>query len=119
MTTHAVHTAGEMSVGGAIAAEVVYGYYNDRTLQAGTVRARLVIEDEHCTIAEVQADTHFDLDDYQQGYGDSVQEQLRDLLADEVFGNEEDEEEQLDRTLLFARLRAGEPVFRAGEATAH
>ncbi|WP_189280775.1 ankyrin repeat domain-containing protein [Streptomyces atratus] len=119
VTAHAVHTDGEMSVGGDIEAEVVYGYYNDRTLQTGTIRARLVIEDEHCTIATVEADTHFDLDDYQQGYGDGVQEHLRELLVDQVFSNEEDEDdEQLDRTLLFARLRGGEAVFRANDATA-
>ncbi|WP_413753980.1 hypothetical protein NRF20_36935 [Streptomyces sp. R-74717] len=99
VTARAVHTDGEMSVGGDIEAEVVHGYYNDQTLQAGTIRARLVIEDEHCTIAMVEADTHFDPDDYRQGFGDGVQEQLH-------------------RTLLFARLREGEPVFRANDATA-
>ncbi|MFE7618945.1 ankyrin repeat domain-containing protein [Streptomyces sp. NPDC057496] len=115
VTARGVHTDGEMSVGGDIEAEVVYGYYNDQTLRAGTIRARLVIEDEHETIAAVEADTHFDLDDFQQGYGEGVQEELRELLVDEVFGNEEedDEEEQLDQTLLFARLREGKPVFRA------
>ncbi|GGV95244.1 hypothetical protein GCM10015535_62250 [Streptomyces gelaticus] len=115
MTAHAVHTDGEISVGGDIAAEVVYGHYNDQTLQAATIRARLVIEDEHCTIAAVEADTHFDLDDYQQGYGEGVQERLRELLVDEVFGDEEDEE-QLDRSLLFGRMREGLPVFRADDA---
>ncbi|MFF3396384.1 ankyrin repeat domain-containing protein [Streptomyces sp. NPDC002669] len=114
VTAHGVHTDGEMSVGGVIEAEVVYGYYNDQTLRAGTIRARLVIEDEHETIATVEADTHFDLDEFQQGYGEGVQEQLRELLVDEVFGNEEGEEEQLDQTLLFARLREGKPVFRTG-----
>ncbi|MFD7498236.1 hypothetical protein ACFV8T_38985 [Streptomyces sp. NPDC059832] len=58
------------------------------------------------------------LDDYQQGYGDGVRERLRGLLVGEVFGNEEDEnEEQLDRTLLFDRLREGLPVLRANDAT--
>ncbi|WP_406015627.1 hypothetical protein OG520_33790 [Streptomyces sp. NBC_00984] len=48
-----------------------------------------------------------------------MQERLRGLLVGEVFGNEEDEdEEQLDRTLLFDRLREGLPVFRANDATA-
>ncbi|MER6499731.1 hypothetical protein ABT218_10125 [Streptomyces sp. NPDC001455] len=117
MTTRAVHTDGEMYVGGDIEAEIVYGYYNDNTLQAGTIRARLVIEDEHATIADVEAETHFDLDDFQQGLGDGVQERLRELLVDEVFSNEEDEdEEQLDQTLLFARLREGENVFRTAGA---
>ncbi|MEU9761398.1 hypothetical protein AB0D98_16945 [Streptomyces sp. NPDC047987] len=115
VTARAVHTDGEMYVGGDIEARVVYGCSNDNTLQARTIRARLVIEDEHCTVAEVEAETHFDLDDFQQGYGDGVQERLRELLVDEVFSNEEDEE-MLDRTLLFARLREGEKVFRADGA---
>ncbi|MEL5955373.1 hypothetical protein AADR41_11450 [Streptomyces sp. CLV115] len=121
VTARAVHTDGEMSVGGVIGAGIVYGQYNDQTLQARTIRARLVIEDEHSTIAAVEADTHFDPDDFQQGYGEGVQERLRELLVDEVFSREEDEdEEQLNRGLLFARLRAGQPVFRAdGGSSAH
>ncbi|MFF2963725.1 hypothetical protein ACFVT1_33545 [Streptomyces sp. NPDC057963] len=44
---------------------------------------------------------------------------LRAWLVPEVFGNEGDEEEEpLDRMLLFARLRSGEPVFRTGDAAA-
>lgn len=127
VTARGVFTDGEMSVDGDIEADVVYGYYNDNTLQAGTIRARLVIEDEHATIAPVEADLHFDLDDFQQGYGDGVQEQLRELLVDEVFAVDEDEDEgkgkgkeMMDRGLLFARLREGLPVFRAdAQAEAH
>ncbi|MEU2674721.1 hypothetical protein ABZ622_38980 [Streptomyces sp. NPDC007164] len=123
VTARGVYTDGEMSVDGDIEADVVYGYYNDNTLQAGTIRARLVIEDEHETIAPVVADLHFDPDDYQQGHGDGVQEQLRELLVDEVFAVEEGEDEgkeMMDRHLLFARLREGLPVFRtAAQAEAH
>ncbi|WP_236242577.1 ankyrin repeat domain-containing protein [Streptomyces sp. CC228A] len=132
-----VFTDGEMCVHGDIRAEVVHGSYNDHTLQAATLRARLVIEDEHETIAAVRADLHFDADDYQQGYGDGVQEQLRELLVDEVFATDEDEdgdeaadadgaadaddlhdadedgdEKMFDHRLLLARMRAGLPVFR-------
>ncbi|MFF9573013.1 ankyrin repeat domain-containing protein [Streptomyces sp. NPDC014685] len=125
VTARGVFTDGEMSVDGDIEADVVYGYYNDQTLQAGTIRARLVIEDEHATIASVEAELHFDLDDFQQGYGDGVQEQLRELLVDEVFAVDEDEDEDegkemMDRHLLFGRLREGLPVFRtAAQAEAH
>ncbi len=91
-----VFTDGEMCVHGDIRAEVVHGSYNDHTLQAATLRARLVIEDEHETIAAVRADLHFDADDYQQGYGDGVQEQLRELLVDEVFATDEDEDGDAD-----------------------
>ncbi|WP_198676712.1 ankyrin repeat domain-containing protein [Streptomyces atratus] len=123
VTARGVFTDGEMSVDGDIEADVVYGYYNDNTLQAGTIRARLVIEDEHATIASVEADLHFDLDDFQQGHGEGVQQQLRELLVDEVFAADEDEDEgkeMMDRGLLFARLREGLPVFRAdAQAEAH
>ncbi|MFJ7257229.1 ankyrin repeat domain-containing protein [Streptomyces sp. NPDC098085] len=121
LTARGGFTDGEMSVDGDIEADVVYGYYNDNTLQAGTIRARLVIEDEHATIASVEAELHFDLDDFQQGHGDGVQEQLRELLVDEVFTVDEDEgKEMMDRGLLFARLREGLPVFRAdSQAEAH
>ncbi|MFE3944827.1 hypothetical protein ACFXPV_23600 [Streptomyces sp. NPDC059118] len=116
----AVHTDGAMSVGGDIEAEVVYGYYHYRTLRAGTVRARLVIDDEHRTDAVIQANAYFGADHYQQGYGDGVQEVLRELLVDEVFANDEDEEEErLYRELLFERLRKGEPVFRTIPAAAN
>ncbi len=118
VTARGVFTDGEMSVGGDIEAEVVYGYYNDSTLHAGTIRARMVIEDDHETIAAVEADLHFDPDDYQQGYGDGVQEQLRELLVDEVFAAEDEDEDggedegMLHHRLLFARLRQSLPVFR-------
>ncbi|MFF1918314.1 hypothetical protein ACFVYE_43725 [Streptomyces sp. NPDC058239] len=118
-----VLTSGETLVMGDIEADVVYGDYNDSTLHAGTIRARLVIEDDHQTIATVKADLYFDVDDYQGGYGDGVQEQLRAFLVDEVFAADEDEdedadedEEMFDSGLLFARLREGLPVFRADAA---
>ncbi|MFI2720765.1 ankyrin repeat domain-containing protein [Streptomyces collinus] len=99
-----------------IHAEVVYGSYNDHTLQAGTIHARLVIEDDHETIASVEADHYYDQDTYQDVFGEGVQEELRELLVDEVFAAEEDEEEEeerLDPGLLFERLAEGLPVFRA------
>ncbi|MGW4235039.1 ankyrin repeat domain-containing protein [Streptomyces sp. NPDC004980] len=108
-----VFTDGEMFVGGDIEAEVVHGYYNDHTLRAGTIRARLVVEDEHETIASVRADLYLDMFEYQQGYGDGVQDQLRELLVDEVFaGDEREGEEVFDFGLLQSRLGEGLPVFR-------
>ncbi|MFE7113610.1 ankyrin repeat domain-containing protein [Streptomyces sp. NPDC057575] len=118
VTARGVFTDGDVECRD-IHAEVVYGSYNDHTLQAGTIRARLVIEDEHETIATVEADLYFDLFDYQQGYGDGVQEQLRELLVDDVFAADEDEdeaEEMLDHELLMTRLSGGLPVFRVDAA---
>ncbi|MEE1769268.1 hypothetical protein PUR34_14185 [Streptomyces sp. JV185] len=108
-----VFTDGEMSIRGDVDAEVVYASYNDHTLQTGVIRARLVIEDDHETIAsKIQAELHFDQFDFQQGYGEGVQEQLRELLVDEVFAADEDEE-MLSSELLLDRLREGVLVFRS------
>ncbi|WP_185300073.1 ankyrin repeat domain-containing protein [Streptomyces finlayi] len=116
VTARGVFTDGDVKCGD-IHAEVVYGFYNDHTLQAGRIHARLVIEDDHETIATVEADLYFDQDDYQQGYGDGVQEQLRELLVDDVFAADEDEdEEMLDSRLLMTRLSEGLPVFRVDAA---
>ncbi|MEU2673033.1 hypothetical protein ABZ622_30070, partial [Streptomyces sp. NPDC007164] len=54
---------------------------------------------------------------------DLPQQQLRELLVDEVFAVDEDEDEgkeMMHRRLLFARLREGLPVFRTdAQAEAH
>ncbi|WP_405722308.1 hypothetical protein [Streptomyces sp. NBC_00046] len=111
VTARGMFTDGDVDCGD-IQAEVVYGSYNDHTLQAGTIRARLVIEDDHETIATVEADLYFDQDDYQYDDED-VLAQLRGLLVDEVFAADEDEDEEtLDHGLLFERLGEGLPVFR-------
>ena len=107
-----VDTDGEMYVSGVLEADVVYGYYNDFTLTADVIRGRLVIADDHAVAADVEADVHYDLDDYEQGYGDGVQERLRTVLVDEVFADD-DGGPMLDRHALFALLRQGKPVFRA------
>ncbi|MCP3139683.1 ankyrin repeat domain-containing protein [Pyxidicoccus xibeiensis] len=106
---HALNTDGDFSVRGAIhARDVVLGFYNDHTLSADTVHARVVIEDEHDVSATVHAEHHFDINTYRQGYGDGVPERLRALFVDEVL----DEDNQLDNSELFDRLRKGLPVFR-------
>ncbi|MFY0565600.1 ankyrin repeat domain-containing protein [Archangium lansingense] len=112
---HALNTDGEFTVGGDIEArDVVLGYYNDHILSAGTIKARVVIEDDHATSAAVEAELHFDLDTYSQGYGEGVSERLRELFVDEVFKKDEDEEEgaRLDKGELFYRISKGLPVFR-------
>jgi len=106
-----VQTDGEMHIGGTLAADVVYGYYNDFTLTADVIKARLVIEDEHAVAADVAADLHLDMETYEQGYGDGVQDRLRTVLVDDAFGDD-DGERMLDQDALFALLRDGRPVFR-------
>ena len=115
LTARAVLTDGEFHVAGILTADIVYGDYNDHSLIADTIRARLVIEDEHCVAASVEADDHFDIDRYEQGYGEGVQDRLRELLVEEVFTRDDDEDEsRLDSGELFSCLRAGRAVFRAG-----
>ncbi len=111
---HALYTDGEINIQGDLhARDVVYGYYNDHTLAAGTIHARVVIEDDHGVMATVQAGHHFDMDTYSQGYGDDVPERLKALFVDKVFeAEEEDEPARLDKHELFDRLRKGLPVFR-------
>ncbi|MCX5527063.1 hypothetical protein OG342_30070 [Streptomyces bobili] len=61
----------------------------------------------------MEAEHHFDIDDYQQGYGEGVQEYLHALLVDEVFTKDDgDDEAQLNPGGLFSRLWEGEAVFR-------
>ncbi|MER6956675.1 hypothetical protein [Streptomyces sp. NPDC000618] len=113
LTARAVYTDGDMHVSGDIEADIVYGYYNDHTLEARTVRGRLVIEDDHDVQAHVEAEHHFDIDDYGQGYGDGVQEYLRTILVDEVFAKDDgDDETRLNPGALFSRLWKGEAAFR-------
>jgi hypothetical protein len=111
VTAEAMGTDGGFLVLGDIAADVVYGSYNDNTLEARTIRARLVIEDDHDVAAAVEAADHFDIDTYEQGYGEGVRERLRTLLVAEVFS--EDDDGELDQEALFERLRARDPVFLA------
>ncbi|MCP3059245.1 ankyrin repeat domain-containing protein [Myxococcus sp. K38C18041901] len=116
---HGLYSSGEFSVSKDIEArDVVLGYYNDHILAANTIRARVVIEDDHAFDARVDAQHHFDIDTYAQGYGDGVGEQLKALFVDEVLepAGERDEEDgepaRIDKGALFDRISKGLPVFR-------
>ena len=92
---------------------MVLGYYNDHILSANTLKARVVIEDDHATMASVESEHHFDIDTYSQGYGEGVPERLHALFVDEVLRKEDEEEEaRLDKGELFYRISKGLPVFR-------
>ncbi|MET8654138.1 hypothetical protein [Nocardia aurea] len=116
LRARAVYTDGEMYVSGTISAEIVYCYYNDHTLEAKAIEAGLVIEDDHCVLATVRAEHHFDMDTFRQGYGEGVQDRLRELLAPEVFVHEHDDEPRMDHRLLFERLHQGLEVLRPAPA---
>ncbi|MFY1825921.1 ankyrin repeat domain-containing protein, partial [Myxococcus fulvus] len=117
---HGLYTSGEFSVSKDIEArDVVLGYYNDHILAANTIRARVVIEDDHAFDASVDAQHHFDIDTYSQGHGDGVAEELKAIFVDEVFeetedaGDDEDgEPARIDKGALFNRISKGLPVFR-------
>lgn len=105
----ALFTDGDFAVEGTVAArDVVLGYYNDFSLIAHTIKARVVIEDDHHVEANIESPHHFDIDRYRQGHGEGVREALHAIFVDEVF----DDEGTLDNRVLFARLSRGEPVFR-------
>jgi len=113
---HALHTSGEFTVGGDIEArDVVVGYYNDHLLSAATLRARVVIEDDHAFDAQVEAEHRFDINRYAQGRGEGVAAALKSLFVDEVFEADEDDGEpaRIDRGALFDRISQGLPVFRS------
>jgi hypothetical protein len=112
-------TSGELHVGGDIdVSTVVYGYYNDNTLSARTIRAPVVIEDDHATDADVDSPHHFDVDRFDQGNGDGVQAELRTIFIGDVFErdateeSDEDDRAILDKRRLFERLREGRDVLR-------
>lgn len=105
---HSVITDGPFWVLGDIdARDVVYGHYNDHTLYASTIYAKLAIADEHDVQADVEAELHFDSDTFAQGYGKNIVKRLREVLVDDVF-----EGDEFDSGKLFARLHAAERVFR-------
>ncbi|AGC48660.1 hypothetical protein MYSTI_07388 [Myxococcus stipitatus DSM 14675] len=115
---HGLYTDCEFSVQGDIEArDVVLGYYNDHILAANTIKAKVVIEDDHAFMATVEAEHHFDMDTYSQGYGEGVAQTLQSLFVDEVFqpredGEDEEEPRRIDRGELFDRISKGLPVFR-------
>lgn len=108
---HALHTSGEISIGGTLEArDVVLGYYNDHMLKAAVIRAAVVIEDDHTILATVDSPHHFDLERYRSR--EDVHEELQALFVEEVFELNDEEEPRLDRDMLFERISKGLPVFR-------
>ncbi|NTX11353.1 ankyrin repeat domain-containing protein [Myxococcus sp. CA056] len=114
VSCHALDTGGRFSVGKCLQArDVVLGSGNDFVLSAGTLKARVVIEDDHVIDAVIKADYHFDKDTYARGYGEGIAEWLRELFVAEVL-KEEDDTTLLDGARLFDRIRKGLPVFQDG-----
>ncbi|MEW2634480.1 hypothetical protein AB0903_23285 [Streptomyces sp. NPDC048389] len=114
----AVFSAGDLLVRGDIRADVVScAGLDSRTTASGTVRARLVLE-EDLQGGTVEAGIRLDYDSYLLGRCDDrgkLRERLRALLVDEVFTEDVgcgDGEARLDRYELFDRLLARERVFR-------
>jgi hypothetical protein len=117
-----LHTDGAFTCGNIEAPDgIVYGYYNDHTLECMRIRARIVICDEHdIQPSEIVAKIDFsDIDEYRQGYGAGVTKRLEKVLVDDVFRADEDELDDdgkpvsvLDNRVLFQRLWDGKPVFR-------
>jgi hypothetical protein len=110
--TRGIHTDGDFYVGGCVTAEVVFGHYNDNSLLVGgSLRARLIVGDDHdIRAASVESPHFFDLN---RPWRRAVAE----LLVDELFDVDPDGDEYsppvLDRFRLFDYLARGREVFRA------
>jgi hypothetical protein len=87
-----VYTDGEVWVGGNVVARgIVYGYYNDNSLSAQRIEARIVVADDHDIQAQVKAsDLHLDIDACAAGKGwrKLVKLIAEDVLVDGRFDNE-------------------------------
>ena len=107
-----VHTDGDFYVGGDLTAEVVYAHYNDNSLLVGgTLRARLVVGDDHdIRAARVESPHFFDLNR-------AWRREVAELLVEELFDPDPDGDEysppMLDRFRLFDHLARGKAVFRS------
>ncbi|NMO15571.1 ankryin [Pyxidicoccus fallax] len=115
---HALFSSGDFNVKGDIhARDIVMGYYNDHSLSADTIHARVVISVDHDIMADVKAEHEFGDRIRPRDGEDSVAKRLRALFVPEVFreeapGNEDEDEALYDEHDLFDRLRKGLPVFR-------
>lgn len=106
----ALFTGGDFAVAADIVAtSFVWGHHNDFILAASAIRAPVVIEEDHCTMADVESDAHFDMDTFGTD-NEEVRARLREIFVDEVF----DSDGSIDRRGVFRRVIAGGPVLRKG-----
>ncbi|HTR53291.1 MAG TPA: hypothetical protein VMJ10_21495 [Kofleriaceae bacterium] len=108
-------TDGSFHCANIFADGIVYGHYNDQTLECMTIKARIVIEDEHdVQHAGVKAKLHLDIDEFSQGYGDGVTAKLKRHIKPEYFKRDDDEDaELLDEVALFEAIANGKDVWVA------
>ena len=98
--TSMLWTDGEFHVAGdLVATDLVYGAYNDNILAAKTIKAPVVVQDDHDMQAEIEAPHHIAYDS---------QEPLIEVFIEGAFN----EDEELDFEFLKEKLLAGEPVRR-------
>ena len=109
-------TDGSFHCANIFADGIVYGHYNDQTLECMTIKARIVIEDEHdVQHAGVKAKLHLDIEEFAQGYGDGVTAKLKRHIRPEYFKRDDDEDaELLDEVALFDAIAKGKDVWVAG-----
>ncbi|MCP3138635.1 ankyrin repeat domain-containing protein [Pyxidicoccus xibeiensis] len=95
-------TSGEVVVGEDLVAQVVWGHYNDHSLLVGgTLKADVVIEDDHNVVARVKARHHFEREEFDES----------DAALKKVFARAAFSSEGLDRYKLFNLLRKGRSVL--------
>jgi cytoskeletal protein CcmA (bactofilin family) len=94
-------TDGEFHVAGDIvASELVYGAYNDNVLVGATVKAPVVVQDDHAIEGDVEAEHHIAYES---------QAPLAEVFVDGAFDAERN---KLDYGFLKEQLAAGKPVRR-------
>jgi hypothetical protein len=88
--------------GDVLVADVVYGHYNDYPLLVGgTLRAKILLEDQHYMRSSVL--------DAQESVSRFDSARLRELFVDDLFGDDG----ALSTDQLFDRLEQGQPVYRS------
>lgn len=102
--TH-LYTNGEFHVQGDLNAGdgIVYAAGNHTTLEAESINARILIEDEHDVIASIDTEYHFDntIDHY------SIAVELEDLLSPDIYN----EDGLISPQLMFDMIRSGESIY--------
>jgi hypothetical protein len=100
-----VYTSGDLFVGGKLTSKgIVYGQYNDNSLVAKAISARVVVADDHDIQAKVEAaELYVDID-----AGEKKWKALAKLLSEDLTADGE-----LDRDALEEAMLAGRPIFRA------
>lgn len=95
--------------GDVLVSDVVYGHYNDNPLLVGgTLRARILLEDQHYTRASAR--------EVQETVSRADRARLRELFVEALFDDDDDDDDNgraLSTDLLFDHLEQGLDIYRS------